>query len=171
MLVQANHGSRDQLRVNGVPVGRLIPTDEIPSPGAFDAPGSGSIIGVVASDAPLLPTQCTRLAQRVGLGVARAGGLGEHFSGDLFLCFATGNRGLPPNELADDSPESVPVSMVANRCITGLFQAVVEATEEAILNAMLAAETTTGKDGVTAHALDGDRLLRALHDSGRRGEA
>ena len=159
VLVQANHGSREQLRVDGVPVGRRIPTTEVPSPGAFD--GVGSIIGVVATDAPLLPTQCERLAQRVGLGVARAGGLGENFSGDLFLCFATGNRGLPPNEIRDDVPRTVRLAMVANRWITELFQAVVEATEEAILNALLAAQTTTGR-GRVAYALDPERLLAAL---------
>jgi D-aminopeptidase len=164
VLVQANHGSRQELRVAGYPVGRELPTSVIPSPGAFDQ-GPGSIIVVVATDAPLLPTQCARLAQRAGLGVARAGGLGENFSGDLFLCFATGNRGLPPNELRDDVPLATPVRMLANRWITGLFQAVVESTEEAILNALLAAETTTGR-GRTAHALDHDRLLDALERTG-----
>jgi len=167
VLVQANQGSREQLRVDGYPVGRAIPTSEVTSPGAFD--GAGSIIAVVATDAPLLPTQCERLAQRAGLGVARAGGLGENFSGDLFLCFALGNRGLPPNELGDDMSLSVPVNMLANRWITPLFQAVVEATEEAILNALLAAETMTGRAGVTAHALEADRLFAALGELGWTG--
>jgi D-aminopeptidase len=164
VLVQANQGSREQLRVDGYPVGRAIPTSTVPSPGAFD--GAGSIIGVVATDAPLIPTQCERLAQRAGLGVARAGGLGENSSGDLFLCFALGNEGLPANELRDDVPLSVPVAMLANRWITPLFQAVVEATEEAILNALLAAETTTGRGGATAHALEPDTLLEALRELG-----
>lgn len=160
VLVQANHGSREQLRVDGYPVGREIPTSVVPSPGAFD--GAGSIIGVVATDAPLIPTQCQRLAQRAGLGVARAGGLGENSSGDLFICFALGSRGLPTNELSDDVPFSVPVQMLANRWITPLFQAVVEATEEAILNALLAAETMTGYRGATAQALESDVLVEAL---------
>jgi D-aminopeptidase len=160
VLIQANQGSRERLRVDGHPVGALIPTSEVPSPGAFD--GAGSIIIVVATDSPLLPGQCERLAQRAGLGVARAGGLGENFSGDLFLCFATGNRGLPPNEYVDEAPFSVPVAMVANRWIGHLFEAVVEATEEAIVNALLAAETMTGRDGLTAYALDRDRLRAAL---------
>jgi D-aminopeptidase len=151
--------------VDGYPVGREIPTSAVPSPGAFDE-GAGSIIVVVATDAPLLPTQCERLAQRAGLGVARAGGLGENFSGDLFLCFALGNRGLPMNELRDDVPFAVPVQMVANRWISPLFQAVVEATEEAILNALLAAETMTGFGGVTAYALEADTLLDALQRVG-----
>jgi D-aminopeptidase len=167
VLVQANQGSREQLRVAGYPVGRVISTAEVPSPGAFDTDGAGSIIAVVATDAPLLPGQCARLAQRAGLGVARAGGLGEHFSGDLFVAFATGNRGLAPNEIRDDVPVSIPVHMLSNRWITPLFQAVVEATEEAILNALLAAETTTGC-GATAHALDADRLVEALASLGWR---
>ena len=166
VLVQANQGSREQLRVDGYPVGREIPTSVVPSPGAFDE-GAGSIIVVAATDAPLLPTQCERLAQRAGLGVARAGGLGENFSGDLFLCFALGNRGLPMNDFRDDVPFAVPVRMVANRWITPLFQAVVEATEEAILNALLAAETMTGYRGATARGLEPDVLLAALQRAGR----
>ena len=165
VLVQANQGSREQLRVAGYAVGAAISVDEVPSPGAFDPAGAGSIIVVVATDAPLLPGQCERLAQRAGLGVARAGGLGENFSGDLFLAFSTGNRGLPPNEIRDDAPLDVPVRMLANNYVTPLFQAVVEATEEAILNALLAASTTTGC-GATAHALEPDRLLDALRSLG-----
>lgn len=167
VLVQANQGRRDQLRVDGYPVGRVLTTPEVPSPGAFDEAGAGSIIAVVATDAPLLPIQCSRLAQRAGLGVARAGGLGEHFSGDLFLAFSVGNRGLPPNELRDDAPVEVPVRMLTNRWITPLFQAVVEATEEAILNALLAAETMEGC-GAIAYALEPERLLDALRRLGWR---
>lgn len=170
VLVQANHGRRERLRVNGLPVGEAIPVTEVPSPGALDQQGAGSIIVVVATDASLLPVQCSRLAQRVGLGVARTGGVGENFSGDLFIAFATGNRGLPRNELADDAPLTVPLSMLSNRWITGLFDAVVEATEEAILNALLAAETMTGRDGITAFALDPERLLDALVRLGYRAQ-
>jgi D-aminopeptidase len=162
VLVQANQGSREQLRVDGMPVGRAIPVTEVPSPGAFDVEGGGSIIVVVVTDAPLLPGQCARLAQRAGLGVARAGGLGENFSGDLFLCCSVGNRGLPPNTADGSAPLEVPVRMLSNRWITPLFQAVVEATEEAILNALLAAKTMIGCEGRTAHALAGERLTAAL---------
>jgi D-aminopeptidase len=169
VLVQANQGSREQLRVAGFPVGQAIGTDEVPSPGAFDRGGAGSIIVVIATDAPLLPLQCERLAQRAGLGVARAGGLGGNFSGDLFLAFVTGNRGLPPNEIRDDLPLAHEVRMLGNRWITPLFQAVVEATEEAILNALLQAGTVSGC-GRTAHGLEPDRLLAALGSLGwRRG--
>ena len=90
---------------------------------------------IVATDAPLLPHQCTRLAQRAGLGVARVGGIGEHTSGDLFLCFATGNRGMTPGEIDENAPYTFPLAMLADAHITGLFEAVVEATEEAIVNA------------------------------------
>jgi len=168
VLVQANHGSREQLRVDGYPVGRVIATSEVPSAGAPDE-ATGSIIGIVATDAPLIPTQCRRLAQRAGLGVARAGGLGENSSGDLFLCFALGNRGLPPNQRHDAAPLAVPLRMLANRWITPLFQAVVEATEEAILNALLAAETMSGRGGATAHRLQPDTLLAALALLGSAG--
>jgi D-aminopeptidase len=158
VLVLANHGQRQRLSVNGVQVGRAF--DDIPEPGP--AGGAGSIIVIVASDAPLLPHQCTRLAQRAGLGVARVGGLGEHSSGDLFLCFATGNRGMTAGVLDEEAPPTFPLRMLPDAHITGLFEAVVEATEEAIVNALLGAKTTEGCDGVVAHALPGERLVQAL---------
>ena len=111
VLVQANYGRRDRLRVDGVPVGEAIPVDDVPSPyaGIEDddvpappPPGSGSIIVIIATDAPLLPHQCERLAQRAGLGIGRMGGTGAHSSGDLFLCFATGNRTLPRTSFRAD---------------------------------------------------------------------
>jgi D-aminopeptidase len=111
---------------------------------------------VVATDAPLLPHQCDRLAQRAGLGVARTGGAGENSSGDIFLAFATGNRGLAGGRL------TVPLQMLANERIDPLFYAVIEATEEAIVNAMVAAETMTGRGGAVAHRLDHDRLLEIM---------
>jgi D-aminopeptidase len=166
VLVQANHGRRERLAINGVPVGRAIGPEEVPLPAdrSGPAPGLGSIIIVVATDAPLLPHQCARLAQRAGLGVARTGGVGEHTSGDLFLCFATGNRGMTPGELGHESQLTVPLMMLSDSYITGLFDDVVEATEEAILNAMLTAETVVGRDGITAFALSGERVAQALRD-------
>jgi D-aminopeptidase len=170
VLVLANHGQRGRLAVNGVPVGGEF--DDLPVPsepdcgGAGDhyspTAGAGSIIVIVATDAPLLPHQCARLAQRAGLGVARVGGLGEHASGDLFLCFATGNRGMTPDAAEEGAPHAFALTMLADAHITGLFEAVVEATEEAIVNAMLGARTTEGPDGVTAHQLPADRLLELL---------
>ena len=123
------------------------------------AEGRGSIIVIVATDAPLLPGQCDRLAQRAALGVARCGGAGEHSSGDLMLAFATGNRGL--RRLADpalDDPAPVGLRATPAVAMDGLFYAVIEATEEAIVNAMVAAPITTGRDGITAHAIPHDRL-------------
>jgi D-aminopeptidase len=154
VLVQANHGRRHRFRVNGVPVGERI-ADRIPTPSG-GAEGAGSIIGVVATDAPLLPHQCDRLAQRAGLGVARTGGVGEHSSGDLFLAFATGNHGLDAGE------RDLQLTMRSDLRLTPLYDAVIDATEEAILNALLAAETMTGRAGNTAYALQPDLLLETL---------
>jgi D-aminopeptidase len=169
VLVQANHGRRERLSIDGVPVGRVIGSAEVPLPDAPSAapPGSGSIIVIVATDAPLLPHQCRRLAQRAGLGVARTGGVGEHTSGDLFLCFATGNRGMQAGELGRGSPLTVPLTMLSDTYITALFDAVVEATEEAIVNALWAATTMTGRDGITAHALPTTRVMEVLGQYGR----
>jgi D-aminopeptidase len=176
VLVQANYGRRDLLRVDGVPVGEAIPVSEIPSPyrpededgpPATPPPGSGSIIVIVASDAPLLPHQCERLAQRAGLGIARMGGTGGNSSGDLFLCFATGNRDLPGISFAADPRQTVDVRAVNDNVINGLFDGVIEATEEAILNALIAAETMTGRDGITAHAIPHERLVETMTRYGR----
>jgi D-aminopeptidase len=166
VLVQANQGRRERLRVEGVPVGADIPADVVPLPGVPGAQPGGSIIVLVATDAPLLPGQCERLAQRAGLGIARVGGVGENSSGDLFLCFATGNRGLPAGDLAAENPPTVPLRMVPNGHITSFFDAVVEATEEAIVNALCAAETMTGHRGTVAHELPTDLLADAM---ARRG--
>ena len=148
VLVQANHGRRERFRVNGVPVGEHIETPPA------EHEGAGSIIGIVATDAPLLPGQCERLAQRAGLGVARTGGAGEDSSGDFFFAFATGNRDL-------DGADVIGVQMLANERMNPLFYAAIDATEEAILNALLAAETMTGRAGAV-HALDARSLLNAL---------
>jgi D-aminopeptidase len=153
VLVQANYGRRDRFRVDGVPVGKLI-GDRIPLPQTPDGDW-GSIIGVVATDAPLLPHQCDRLAQRAGLGVGRMGGTAAHSSGDLFFAFATGNRGL-------DGDGEVPVRMLSDNEISPFYAAVIEATEEAILNAMVAAETMTGRDGNTVYALEPQLLSEML---------
>jgi D-aminopeptidase len=180
VLVQANYGERRRLRVDGVPVGEEIPLSDLPSPypdEAHDAPaagkddspppGSGSIIVIIATDAPLLPHQCERLAQRAGLGIARMGGTGAHSSGDLFLCFATGNRMLPRTSFRTDPRVTVDIRAINDFVIGALFDGVIEATEEAILNALVAAQTMTGRDGIIAHALPHDRLLDAMAKYGR----
>jgi D-aminopeptidase len=168
VLVQANYGRRELLRIDGVPVGAEIGRDEVPSP--WDdlralprrvGPDAGSIIAIVATDAPLLPHQCERVAQRVSLGLGRMGSYAANSSGDLFLAFATGNRGLTRGG------STVDVRMVADTEIDSLFEATAEATEEAIVNALVAAQTMTGRDGITAHALDHERLLEVMRRYGR----
>jgi D-aminopeptidase len=159
ILVQANYGRRHRLRIDGAPVGEAIPVADVPAPGPSDGSAGGSIIALVATDAPLLPGQCERLAQRAGLGVARMGGVGEDSSGDLFLAFSTGNRGL------GERSGTVPLRMLPNERMTPLFDAVVEATEEAIVNALCAAETMTGLGGSTAHAIPLDRLTSVFGPS------
>jgi len=174
VLVQANYGTRELLRIDGVRVGAAISREEVPS--AWDQVDAlsaragaegGSIIGIVATDAPLLPHQCTRLAQRVGMGIARMGSYASHGSGDLFCAFATGNRDLSRNAGEDDPRPTVALRMVVDEHINPLFEAVAEATEEAIVNALLGAETMTGRDGITAHALDPDRLMEVMRAHGR----
>jgi D-aminopeptidase len=190
-LVQANYGDRRLLRIDGVPVGQEIPTTEVPSPwdeaerledaaiaaaaasggqripSPRSGPGGGSIIVILATDAPLLPHQCERLAQRASLGIARMGGIGSHGSGDIFIAFATGNRGLSRTAGERDARITMDTRMVVDRAITPLFQAAVEATEAAIVNALLAGRTMTGRDGITAHGLDHDRLLDVMAQYGR----
>jgi D-aminopeptidase len=156
VLVQANYGRRGRFRVDGVPVGELL-GDRIPTPAPREE--WGSIIGVAATDAPLLPHQCERLAQRIGLGVARVGGTAAHTSGDLFFAFSTANRGL------DAARGEIALRMLSDGEITPLYAAVIDATEEAILNAMLAAKTMTGRDGHTVYALDGALLKETLRRS------
>jgi D-aminopeptidase len=169
VLVQANYGRRERLSVAGVPVGQEIPTEVVPAPEAGNRPkGAGSIIVVVATDAPLLAHQCERLAQRAGLGVGRMGGVGANTSGDLFLAFATGNAELPLAPEDDADAALMTVRMLPDSAITPLFEGVVDATEEAILNALLAATTMTGRDDITAYALDPDRLKAAMHAYRRR---
>jgi len=148
-LVQANYGQRELLRVDGVPVGEAISIDEVPSP-RRPSSDTGSIIVVLATDAPLLPIQCQRLARRATTGLAWVGGLGANSSGDIFIAFSTANR-------IDPKAPTSAVTMVSPDVMTTLFRAAAEATEEAILNALSMAETMTGYRA-TAHALPLDRL-------------
>ena len=160
VLVQANYGSRQLFRVAGAPVGREI-TDLLPVPGKADE-GQGSIIVVVATDAPLLPHQLKRLVKRVSLGVGNMGGRGENSSGDIFIAFSTAN--------ADEASKDEGVAnltMLPNEKINLLFWATSSATEEAIVNALVAADTMKGYNGNTAFALPHDRLLEALRKYNR----
>ncbi len=170
VLVQCNYGGRGPLRIAGVPVGREI-TDLMPCHEPCSGPRSeadarlgqdlGSIIIVVATDAPLLPHQLKRIAKRAALGVGRLGGLASNSSGDIFIAFSTAN----PQASRDSGLARV--SMVSNEQITPLFEATVQATEEAIVNAMLAARTMTGADDLTVYALPHDRLREVLRKYNR----
>jgi L-aminopeptidase/D-esterase-like protein len=155
VLVQANYGSRELLTITGVPVGREI-TDLMPVIHESGNAGGGSIIVVVATDAPLLPHQLKRLARRVPIGIGRVGGIGANGSGDIFVAFSTANPG------AFSRTDVTEVKALPNPLMTGLFLGVVRATEEAIVNAMVAAETMTGINGNTVHALPHDRLVETL---------
>ncbi len=154
VLVQANYGARDLFRVDGVPVGREIGPDVVPSHRTMPRE-AGSIIVVVATDAPLLPIQCQRLARRATTGLAWVGGIGSNGSGDIFIAFSTGNTPCAGEAIST-------VRMLAPVAMTSLFQAAAEATEEAILNAMVAATTTTGREGRVVHALPHDRLQEVM---------
>jgi D-aminopeptidase len=171
VLVQANHGDRERLSVDGVHVGEEIPTTDLPS--AWDEEervgraAAGSIIVVVATDAPVLPHQLDRLAQRAALGIARAGGGGANSSGDIFLAFSTANAGRMKSYKTGEAEGPLAVEMVPDVSITPLFWGVIEATEEAILNALVAADTMVGRDGITAHALPRDRLVEIMTRHGR----
>jgi D-aminopeptidase len=170
VLVQANHGTRERLTVDGVAVGRQLGRDAIASP--WDqvearAEGAGSIIVILATDAPLLPHQLERLAQRAVIGIARAGGGGEHSSGDLMLAFSTANHGKLHSYKVEEPTEAIDIAMLPDGAITDLFWGAIEATEEAILNALVAAETLVGRDGITATALPHDQLVETMTRFGR----
>jgi D-aminopeptidase len=153
-LVQANYGMRNMLRCGSAPVGLEIGTDIVKSAHWTPEGDQGSIIVILATDAPLLPIQCQRLARRATTGLAWVGGFGSNGSGDIFLAFSTGNTVPKESKMAN-------VRMLGMNECTPLFQAAAEATEEAIWNAMVAAETMTGYKGHTAHAIPHDKLKAA----------
>ncbi len=184
VLLQCNYGARHLLTVEGVPVGEEIGDlrpcytgPKKPSHGMFEKmpacsasrgdtqprtpEGAGSIIVVVATDAPLLPHQLERLAKRVPLGIGKMGGLGSNSSGDIFLAFST--QRLKPPAGADVAS----VSTLDNERMTPLFEATIQATQEAILNSMLASDTMNGAEGSRVYGLPQDRLLQAMKKYGR----
>ena len=160
VLVQANHGGRNQLRIAGVPVGSEIPFEPPPSRPPARRPGDedelGSIIIVIATDAPLLPHQLKRIARRATLGLGRTGATSGNGSGDIVIAFSTANPGVA------NQSNTTQVTMVSNARISALFDATVQATEEAIINALVGAETMTGRDGNTMAAIPHDKLKEAL---------
>jgi D-aminopeptidase len=153
VLVQSNYGKRHLFRVDGVPVGREITTDLVPS-SHLPEPKS-SIIVILATDAPLIPIQCQRLSRRATTGLAWVGGVGSNSSGDIFLAFSTGNVVRPSDKITQ-------LRSLNADAMTPLFEAAAEATEEAIINALVAAETMTGFKGRTAHALPHDKLIEVM---------
>ena len=160
-LVQANHGERAHLRVDGVPVGLEITNEVVPSPWP-STPSTSSIIILIATDAPLLPVQCKRLAQRAAIGLAHTGGFGLDGSGDIFLAFSTGNHYSPR------SSDMMDFRAIPHFSMDPLVIATVEAVEEAILNALVAAQTMSGFQGHTAHALPHQKLVDVMRASGWR---
>ena len=161
--MQANHGAREDFRVDGVPVGLLL--DRALAPVPWEEPAaSSSILIVLGTDAPLLPFQCRRLAKRATVGFARAGGIGHNGSGDIFLAYATGNDLRAGEGIAT-------LRMIPNHHLNPMFAAAAEAVEEAIINAVVAAETMTGWQGRTVHALPHEALqaIMAERGAGRGG--
>lgn len=162
VLVQCNYGLRPQLRIAGVPVGK-----EIPQQRAYEQE-TGSIIVVVATDAPLIPTQLKRVAKRVTDGLGRLGSISGNGSGDIFIAFSTANpHAYYGNKDAIYSERPATVQTVINERIDPIFEATVQATEEAVVNAMVAAETMVGRDGHTAIALPHGELKQVLKKYGR----
>ncbi|NYT24173.1 P1 family peptidase [Alcaligenaceae bacterium] len=155
-LVQGNFGTPDGLMIAGVPVGRETLQENPAASMMRSPPETGSVIVIIATDAPLLPHQLKRLARRVPMGLARTGGYGGNGSGEIFLAFSTANPG------AFSRRDDVTIQMVSNDTMDPLFEATAHATEEAVINAMIAAETMKGRDDYTFSAIPHDRLKEVL---------
>ncbi len=157
VLLLANFGERKRLTVAGVPIGALVPDEDV-------GPGrpAGSCIGVVITDAPVGGSDCARLARRIGLGLARTGSTAHHGSGEIFLAASTTSR-----IDTDGMPE--PGAYMAGRGLDDLFEAVVDAAEESVLNSLLGSSTTVGRDGNTVEGLDPATVQRLLREAGRAG--
>jgi len=162
VLVMSNFGSQERLTIDGVPVGRMLPPADEPGAGepAAVPPPAGSCIVVVITDAPLDSAACVRIARRAGLGLARTGSTGDHGSGEIFLALATGRRTLR-------GVASQGLDPVTGSRLDQFFAAAVEATEEAVLNSLLAAPTVTGRDGNYSRGLPADRVRELLAAAGR----
>jgi D-aminopeptidase len=156
VLVQCNYGTRDNLRIAGIPVGREIPSQDPYASASFAGQDHGSIIVVVATDAPLLSHQLKRLARRVSLGLGRDGSISGNGSGDIFIAFSTANKG------ASNKEQIVNLQMLPNEKLGPVFAATVQATEEAVINAMIAADTMTGIENHKVVALPHEKLRAVL---------
>ncbi len=162
-LVQANHGVREELRIDGVAVGEAI-ADLRPEPDEAALPGTSSILMILATDAPLLDVDCARLARRAVHGLAKTGSISSNGSGDFALAFSTGNR-IPRHAFWQGGPYTL--SSLEQFRFNTLFQGAAEATEEAIVNALFAATTMVGRDGHVVHALPLERVLVEMEQHGR----
>ena len=164
-LVQANYGRRNSLTIAGVPVGLelkdTLNNELVLPPQSYRQEGDGSIIVVIATDAPLLPFQLKRIAHRVPLGIGKTGGYGSNGSGDIFIAFSTANsESFRRNEFSE-------ANILPNGLISPLFQATVQAVEEAIINAIVAAETMEGINGNKSYAIPHDLLIESLKEYNR----
>lgn len=164
VLVQANFGRRNELIVAGVPIGKLLRNDMVFSGDSADEEETGSIIIVVGTDAPLMPHQLKRLTRRAALGLSRTGSIAGNGSGDIFIAFSTAN------EQANQTNTGIAIDTFANQHIGPLFGATVQATEEAIMNALIAGRDMTGNRGNTVKGIDHDRLATILRDHNRLEE-
>jgi len=173
VFLQANFGSRAELTLAGLPLGRLLadggPAGAVPPVPGAAPPGAGSVIAIVATDAPLLPHQCSAMARRVTHGIARTGTISSHYSGDLFLAFSTANPGgfSGHHPAPDAGPGYDQLRFVPWARMNPFFAAVVQATEEAVANALVANEDMTGRDGHHVPALPRDRVAALFRDAPR----
>ncbi|MEX2625459.1 MAG: P1 family peptidase [Ilumatobacteraceae bacterium] len=163
VLTMTNHGDRANLLIDGVRVGEALAEEELPV-----EHHEGSCIVIVATDAPLLPHQLRRIAERAGMGLARGGSHASNTSGEQLIAFSTANR--VPREDSVYAPRVVADGAHAGRILSALFRATVEATEESVVNALLAAQSVVGRDGNTLHAMPVDRTLEVLAAAGRLGD-
>ncbi len=162
--MQANYGSRENLRIGGLPIGELYQPDRSASLKDNSLTGDGSIIIVIATDAPLLSHQLKRLARRATLGLGRLGSIARNGSGDIFVAFSTANK------ISADGEVEKNLAMVKNDYINPIFQATVEATEESIVNALIAGEDMVGHLGRRVDAIDESILINILKDHNRLNE-
>ena len=164
VLVQANYGGRNTLTISGVPVGQEI--QDLRPKIKFGEPknSGGSIIVIVATDAPLISHQLKRIARRVPIGISKVGGYGSNGSGDIFIAFSTANSGAANRDEIQD------ITMLPNDKMSSLFLGTVQATEEAIVNALIAAETLEGINGNTVYELPHERLIQILKKYNRLGD-
>eukprot|EP00898_Chlorokybus_atmophyticus_P003205 jgi/Chlat1/3886/Chrsp26S04165 len=154
-FVQANFGLRQLLTVAGVPVGKHLTENCVMG----KREEAGSVIGIIATDAPLIPHQLKRLARRAGLGIGRSGSIAAHGSGDIFLAFSTGNEAA----ISDQLVARTELTYIADKHLNPIFEAAIQATDEAVINSMIANETMVGRDGHTVHAIPHDKLMSCLH--------